>query len=130
MLALRERVFTFEQQCSEPDMDGRDEQALHVMLFLGEELMACLRVLPSGLGHEAVSIGRVVAARRGEGLGRAVMAEGIRAARDWFGERHPVVGAQLQAAGFYEALGFRAVSESFVEAGIPHVLMRLEEKIK
>lgn len=33
-------------------------------------------------------------------------------------------GAYLEAQGFYEKLGFTACSESFDEAGIPHVAMR------
>lgn len=32
ILQLRERVFTFEQRCSEPDLDGFDKVAYHIFL--------------------------------------------------------------------------------------------------
>jgi len=39
------------------------------------------------------------------------------------------IEAQVYAEGFYEKAGFQAVSEPFLEDGIPHVqmLLKLEE---
>ena len=37
------------------------------------------------------------------------------------------VGAQTQAIGFYETIGFKVCSEEYIEAGIPHKLMKLVE---
>ena len=39
------------------------------------------------------------------------------------GQRQQTLTAQIHAAGFYERLGFTAVSEEFLEAGIPHIDM-------
>ena len=37
------------------------------------------------------------------------------------------MGAQVQAKGFYESVGFRQVSEEYDEDGIPHIYMLYEE---
>ena len=39
------------------------------------------------------------------------------------GLKQQILTAQVHAAGFYERLGFTAVSEEFLEAGIPHIDM-------
>ena len=31
VLALRQRVFVIEQQCIYPDLDGHDQQAMHLL---------------------------------------------------------------------------------------------------
>lgn len=72
ILQLRERVFTFEQRCSEPDLDGFDKVAYHIFLTDENGTEACLRMLPKGVLHDEVSFGRIVAAKRRQGLGAAV----------------------------------------------------------
>ena len=126
ILRLRVEVFMLEQKCLYPDLDGLDRQALHVWLSEDGELAAYLRVLPRGVRSEDVMIGRVIAVRRGCGLGAQVMREGIRAARERLGADRICLEAQVYAQGFYEKLGFRRVSEPFDEDGIPHVKMLLE----
>ncbi len=126
ILRLRVEVFMLEQKCLYPDLDGLDRQALHVWLSEDGELAAYLRLLPRGVRSEDVMIGRVIAVRRGCGLGAQVMREGIRAARERLGADRICLEAQVYAQGFYEKLGFRRVSEPFDEDGIPHVKMLLE----
>ena len=126
ILRLRVEVFMLEQKCLYPDLDGLDRQALHVWLSEDWELAAYLRLLPRGVRSENVMIGRVIAVRRGCGLGARVMREGIRAAREKLGAGRICLEAQVYAQGFYEKLGFRRVSEPFDEDGIPHVKMLLE----
>ena len=126
ILRLRVEVFMLEQKCLYPDLDGLDRQALHVWLSEDGELAAYLRLLPRGVRSENVMIGRVIAVRRGCGLGARVMREGIRAAREKLGAGRICLEAQVYAQGFYEKLGFRRVSEPFDEDGIPHVKMLLE----
>ena len=82
MLKLRVDVFVVEQKCAYPDLDGKDPDALHVFLSDADGIAAYLRVLPEGAQFaDAVGIGRVIAARRGLGLGARVLAAGIEAAR-------------------------------------------------
>src|SRR5689334_10624434 len=86
ILAARSRVFVVEQNCPYLDMDGHDAAAWH--LWTGAPVQAYLRVLPPGATFEEVSLGRIITAaeaRRG-GLGKALVAEGLRRAESLFGK--------------------------------------------
>lgn len=120
LLALRVRVFVVEQECAYQELDGKDVRAEHVWTRgPGGEMAAYLRVVDEGEG--TTRLGRIVTApeHRGTGAGaalvRAVMA-GI--------DGPVVVGAQVQAQGFYERLGFAVSGPGYDEDGIPHVPMR------
>lgn len=119
---LRTAVFVVEQNCPYQEVDDADLAAWHLWLEDEAGIAAYLRLLPGREG-EAV-IGRVVAARRGQGLGRRILEEGIKAARER-GAKSIRLAAQCYARGFYEKLGFAAVSGEFSEDGIPHVEMTL-----
>lgn len=121
---LRTAVFVVEQSCPYQEVDDADKTARH--LWLGDEagIAAYLRLLP-GEGPGELSIGRVVSSRRGQGLGGRVLAEGIALARK-LGAKAVTLAAQSYARGFYEKAGFRAVSDEFLEDGIPHIKMHLE----
>lgn len=83
ILKLRVDVFVVEQRCAYPDLDGRDRAALHVFCEEGGEILAYLRVLPEGeYFPDAAGIGRVIAKRRGAGLGVKILAEGVKAAAE------------------------------------------------
>ena len=126
LLRLRVDVFVVEQNCPYPELDGRDPEALHVFLREGDRVLACLRVLPPGTAFPEAALGRVVTRDRGMGVGRRILAAGIQAARERLGAKALTIEAQTYAKGFYEAAGFRQVSQEFLEDGIPHILMRLE----
>ena len=126
LLRLRVDVFVVEQNCPYAELDGRDQAALHVFLRDGDGVQACLRVLDRGVAAEHVALGRVIARRRGCGLGRRIVEAGIEAARAHFGAEKIYLEAQCYAQGFYEKLGFRPISGEFLEDGIPHVQMLLD----
>lgn len=126
LLRAREAVFVVEQQCSYPEVDGKDYGAYHVWLEEDGEILAYLRVLDRGVSYPERSIGRVLTLRRGEGLGQKVMEEGLAAADEKFGPGPIRIEAQTYAQGFYERFGFRRVSDEFLEDGIPHVEMLRE----
>lgn len=79
-----------------------------------------------GVNSEHVSIGRVIAVKRRQGLGNRILAEGVRLARERFGAEQIYLEAQVYAKSLYEKQGFRAISEPFPEDGIPHVKMLLD----
>ena len=62
--------------------------------------------------------------RRGQKLGEQLMRDMLATARK---ERYEqvILDAQVAVAGFYQALGFVAEGESFMDADIPHIRMRL-----
>lgn len=126
ILKLRVDVFVVEQACPYPEIDGRDEDSLHAWLEEDGEILAYLRVLDRGVESEYVAIGRVIAARRRQGLGSEIMKAGIRVAQEHFHAEAIYLEGQVYAQGFYESLGFRQISEPYLEDNIPHIKMLRE----
>ena len=117
--ALRYEVFVIGQDVPvELERDGKDDDALHVVLFDGERAVATGRTIVSGETAKMQRIA-VVADRRGEGLGRVVMDALERRAKA-AGAAVSRLASQVSAVGFYERLGYRAVGDVFLEAGIEH----------
>ncbi len=121
---VRDVVFGVEQSVPpEIEKDALDADADHVVAVADGVVVATGRLVtgPDGVGV----IGRmaVLAAARGTGLGRAVLA-GLEAQAA--GRRLPAVTlhAQTHARGFYERAGYTAVGAQYQEADIPHVTMR------
>ena len=69
-------------------------------------------------------IGRMLTVERGKGYAKYLMARIVAEARAQ-GAHILRLHAQMQAAPFYEHLGFHAVGEPFVEAELPHITMEL-----
>ncbi|GAA5220350.1 GNAT family N-acetyltransferase [Membranihabitans marinus] len=128
---LREQVFVVEQSCAYLDADGRDQLAHHLIWQDDGGILAYCRILNPGLTKISespyVSIGRVVVDSRfrGIGLGEELMKSAIEHCRTLYGHNPIYISAQLHLQGFYEKLGFKAVGESYLEDGIPHISMLL-----
>ncbi len=88
-------------------------------------MQACLRVVDPGVNYPEPSIGRVVTARkaRGGGVGRALMVQGLARCHEVWPGRAVRISAQAHLQRFYGSLGFAAVSERYLEDGIPHIEM-------
>lgn len=125
IMELRVAVFVVEQTCPYPEIDGRDRGAYHVFLRDEAGIQAYLRVLDRGVSFPEVSIGRVIAVKRRQGLGTEILRAGIRTAVEKFGADAIRIEAQTYARSLYEKQGFRQVSEEFLEDGIPHIQMLL-----
>lgn len=123
ILKLRSAVFVIEQNCVYQDMDDKDLNAYHVFLKNEDGIQAYLRVLDRGVSYKEVSIGRVLTKRRGIGAGKQLMIAGIEVAQKYFRAKKIRISAQQYAKGFYETVGFRQVSEPYLEDGIPHIQM-------
>lgn len=130
LLRLRSEVFVVEQACVFLDLDGLDQQCLHV---LGEvvqadgtvHLHASTRLVPPGAAFDEASIGRVVTApsARGGGIGHALMAESLRLLEQLWGPQPIRIGAQAHLEAFYNRHGFVSDNKPYVEDGIPHLEM-------
>ena len=81
ILSLRVSVFVVEQNCPYMELDGLDKNAVHVWLEDDEGIQAYLRVLDRGVEADCPAIGRVIAAKRGFGLGRRIVKEGVKVAK-------------------------------------------------
>lgn len=125
ILKLRFDVFVLEQTCLYPEIDNLDQEAIHVYIKDGDEIVAYLRVLDRGIESEDVAIGRVIAKNRRQGLGTLVLKEGIKAAKEFFDADAIYLEAQTYAKEFYENLGFEQISDEFLLDGIAHIKMRL-----
>lgn len=130
MLKLRVDVFVVEQKCPYPEIDGNDYDAFHLRVLDGEELAASLRVLPPETAGKPARIGRVVVAPdyRGYKLGQRLMKEAIEFTQQRFAGIAIELGGQSHLQKFYGSFGFVAISEEYLEDGIPHVDMRLDPK--
>ena len=126
ILKLRVNTFVVEQNCPYPELDDKDQNALHVFLRDEEGIQAYLRIMDRSVSSEYVSIGRVIAVRRRIGLGSRILEEGMRLAGECFDADQIYLEAQTYARGLYEKHGFRQISEEFLEDGIPHIKMLAE----
>lgn len=127
---LRAEVFVVEQNCVYLDVDDHDKASLHVVLRDNDGIAAYLRVLPAGEVFPEPSLGRVIAVKRRQGLGTRIVSEGIRLAQERFGAEAIRIEAQIYARGLYEKLGFRQVSDEFLDDGIPHIEMLWQKDIQ
>ena len=123
LLRVRSEVFVVEQNCVYQDMDGDDQQSIHLWLTVADKVLALARVCPAGTHMKEISIGRVITTERGKGYGKQIMLHAIDAAIDYFDAKILEIEAQEYARGFYESVGFRQSSESFMLDGIPHIRM-------
>ena len=123
MLQIRAAVFVVEQNCPYQDLDYVDKQAYHVFLRENGETLGYLRVIGKGDRLQEASVGRVISLKRRQGIGGALMRAGLAVAKEKFGADKVMVGAQKYAIPFYESVGFRVISDVYLEDGIPHVYM-------
>lgn len=122
---LRYKVFIEEQQIAlDEEFDGSDAIAVSFLLFFDTTPIGTIRYIkePNGVYHP----GRIaiLKAYRGKGFGKALV--------QWFDQY--VLGlektatieihAQAYLLKFYHDLGYRQIGDTFMEANIPHVLMR------
>lgn len=125
---LRQLVFIVEQNCPYLDADKKDLVSHHVFGHINNELVAYLRIVFPKISYN-VSIGRVVVHPdyRKKKLGKELMEKGIAYCETIYGNVAIQISAQLYLKKFYELLGFKKVSETYLEDNIPHIRM-LREK--
>lgn len=130
-MALRQEIFSVEQNCAYLDADGKDLKGFHLLGYDADaELVAYTRLLPKGISYDDyASIGRVVNSSkvRGHGVGKQLMEESIRQMARLFPDEPVKIGAQTYLLKFYTSLGFASTGEEYLEDNIPHTSMILEK---
>ncbi len=129
ILQLRSEVFVVEQNCVYQDIDGKDQNALHVLGLKNETLVAYTRVFRAGDYFKHSSISRVVVSKeeRQHKYGYEIMNTSIRAIKNVFNETTIILSAQVYLKKFYNNLEFYEVGKEYLEDGIPHIEM-IKEK--
>lgn len=125
ILALRNKVFIVEQKCAYLDCDDKDLNSYHLFCEEDGEVVAYLRILEKGVSYDEISIGRVVVRKnhRGKGISREMMLKAIEFIENTLKEYTIKIQAQVYLLDFYRSLGFKAVSEEYLEDNIPHIDM-------
>ena len=120
--AIRRTVFVVEQHVpEEEEWDDQDAVSQHLLALAHGVPVGTGRLLPDG------HIGRMAVLKpwRGQGVGRALLAALLVIARRR-GFIEAVLHAQTHALNFYKKQGFLESGPEFMEAGIPHCVMRLK----
>lgn len=122
--AIREEVFIEEQRVPPYiEWDEADDSAIHLLLLDNmQEAIGCARLLP-----DKQRVGRMAVRKswRGKGLGRLLLNHAIALcqAKGW----HAIyLSSQTHAIPFYQAAGFKIMSDAYIDANIWHVDMKLE----
>ena len=125
ILRVRSEVFVTGQKCLYVDPDGRDFGSVQVFASKGDRIIGCLRIYGKEAG--VVQIGRVavIESLRGTGVGRMMMRQAISHVTENLTDEKIYLEAQTYAIGFYEKLGFKIISDEFLDEGIPHKGMEL-----
>ena len=124
LLKARHDVFVVEQHCPYPDLDGRDQDSLHLFYADGTgRVTAYMRMFPKADEPGTVRISRVLTVDRGTGLGGRLLQDGIRTARERLG-----APALLGISNFSYGLARRLPAErdflaSALERGLTHPLL-------
>lgn len=129
ILMERVNVFVVEQTCPYPEIDHRDQEALHLMAKEDGTIVAYCRIFQSGMMYEEASIGRVLVTQAGrkKGYGKMLLSKALEKLSE-LGETRVKIQAQAYLKSFYESFDFKAVSDCYDEDGIPHLDMVKTER--
>lgn len=129
ILKARYEVFTVGQRCLYQDCDNIDKQSYHMFLREGERVVAYLRIVKPGVVYGEASIGRVmvVESHRKKGFARDMMKCAMDFIKNEMKQTKIKLSAQEYLWKFYESLGFKIVSDVYLEVEIPHVKMEYED---
>lgn len=120
---MRETVFQQEQGVSPSlDWDGLDDHCDHLVAYILQNPVGVARL--RSLEPTIAKLERVAVLKiwRGLGIGQQLVKAAIDCAATQ-GVTTLTLHAQLPTVSFYEALGFIACSQVFLEAGIEHIKM-------
>jgi len=130
ILKIRSEVFVVEQNCIYNDVDEKDMESVHIFFKEKEKIISYIRVIKPGISYDNASIGRVliVLEERRRGLAKKIVQEGINYIINIWNEEKITIGAQEYLINFYKDLGFKPISQVYLEDGIPHLDMTYTKK--
>jgi predicted GNAT family N-acyltransferase len=126
VFAIRKEVFVEEQSISEEEeFDEFDAQALHLIVYVDEQPAATGRIWHDG---KAFHFGRLAVRKtfRGQKIGdlalRLLLYKSFSS-----GAEVVEISAQTYIVPLYKKFGFKEYGEEYIEAGIPHIAMKVSK---
>ena len=122
--SLRSEVFIVEQECPYQDVDGRDAEADHLLLYENNILCGYTRIFPKNTYFKEASFGRKVVKKtqRGKGYGHTLVKQSLKYLKNK--NENPIkISAQSYLKKFYASHGFTPKGEEYLEDNIPHTAM-------
>lgn len=125
ILKIRSQVFVLEQECLYQDLDNKDKQSYHLYIREEQKVIAYCRILEKGVSYKEISIGRVLVDEnyRGKKIAKELLQNAINFVVNDLKEESIRISAQAYLIDFYKSLGFKTVSELYLEDNIPHIEM-------
>ena len=126
IFSLRSEVFIVEQECPYQDVDGRDAEADHLLLYENNILCGYTRIFPKNTYFKEASFGRTVVKKtqRGKGYGHTLVKQSLKYLKNK--NENPIkISAQSYLKKFYASHGFIPKGEEYLEDNIPHTAMFL-----
>ena len=124
-LAIRQTVFVQEQHVDPAlEIDADEDRCTYFVAYEAGLPIGCARLLPEAYGYHIQRVA-VEKAFRHRGVGKALL-DAMRKFAIEVQAPELRLGAQVQALGFYKALGYTPTAKpQFEEAGIQHREMHL-----
>lgn len=128
ILRLRNEVFIIEQNCLYQDLDLKDKGSYHLFVEKNDTIIAYLRIIPKGISYKEVSIGRVVTKLeyRNQGIAKEMLKKAIEFIKLELNEQKVRISAQVYAEKLYKSVGFKQISNIYLEDNIKHIEMLYE----
>ena len=125
IIKARVDVFVVEQDCPYPDLDGYDQNALHLWTEEDGAVLAYCRIFDQGIKYPECSIGRVLTTNlgRGKGIGKTLISYAIQVIENRLKKSEIRISAQDYLLQFYESFGFVDTGKKYLEDNIPHTEM-------
>ena len=131
ILLLRINVFIVEQNCPYPELDDKDKIAFHLFGINKEnKMIAYTRIFKPGDYYKEAAFGRVVVHQdyRNQKMGFQLVEQTIIEIHKLFGNTNIKIGAQTYLNNFYQSFGFHQVGDDYIEDGIPHIHMLINNE--
>lgn len=121
---IRLNVFVKEQHVPESIEIADEEQAIHCVIYSDDSTpLGTVRLLPIGVKSMKIQRMAVEKEARGLGVGKQLMLYAEQVAKE-HNATELVLGAQIHALSFYESLGYKSFSDTYIEANIEHQNMK------
>lgn len=126
ILELRQSIFILEQKSYFKDIDGNDQDAIHIFNSENNKVWAYVRIL---IYDDIIILGRVTVDKnnRGNGQGRELVDYALK----YIDQYHPNKNIQIVAMSylkkFYQSFGFFSTSDVYIMDNDPHEDMILKK---